>query len=77
MIQLSSFLDVGNVNSLKELAVEARHQSINMRKQNISMRKSTQDAAAVKVLTMITLIYLPATVVSVSPSSARLRLHSY
>ena len=28
--------------------------------------KSTQDAAAVKVLTMITLIYLPATVVSVS-----------
>ena len=28
--------------------------------------KSTHDAAAVKVLTMITLIYLPATVVSVS-----------
>ena len=28
--------------------------------------KSAQDAAAVKVLTMITLIYLPATVVSVS-----------
>lgn len=31
--------------------------------------KSTQDAAAVKVLTMITLIYLPATVVSVSKLS--------
>lgn len=30
--------------------------------------KSAQDAAAVKVLTMITLIYLPATVVSVSRS---------
>lgn len=28
--------------------------------------KSTQDGTAVKVLTMITLIYLPATVVSVS-----------
>lgn len=28
--------------------------------------KSTRDGAAVKVLTMITLIYLPATVVSVS-----------
>lgn len=28
--------------------------------------KSTKDAAAVKVLTIITLIYLPATVVSVS-----------
>ena len=28
--------------------------------------KSMQDGAAVKVLTMITLVYLPATVVSVS-----------
>ncbi len=40
------------------------------RKENFTMRtlteKGSQDAAAVKVLTIITLIYLPATVVSVS-----------
>ena len=34
--------------------------------------KSTKDAAAVKVLTMITLIYLPATVVSVCQSAHQL-----
>ena len=33
--------------------------------------KSTDDAAAVKVLTVITLIYLPATVVSVGPLRTR------
>ena len=39
--------------------------------------KSTQDAAAVKVLTMITLVYLPATVVSVSALRAGLWLYFY
>ena len=63
MIQLSSLLDLGNGSSLKELAEEARQENTTMRKLT---EKSTQDAAAVKVLTMITLVYLPATVVSVS-----------
>ena len=62
MIQLSSLLDLGNGNSLKELAEEARRENTTMRRLT---EKSTQDAAAVKVLTMITLVYLPATVVSV------------
>ena len=48
---------------MKELAEEAGRENTTMRKLT---EKSTQDAAAVKVLTMITLIYLPATVVSVS-----------
>ena len=60
--QLSSLLDLGNGNSLKELAEEARQENTTMRKLT---EKSTRDAAAVKVLTMITLIYLPVTVVGV------------
>ncbi|MCJ1402112.1 hypothetical protein MMC11_005331 [Xylographa trunciseda] len=58
---LSSLLDLGTGNSLKELAEEARKENITMR---LLTEKGTRDAAAVKVLTMITLIYLPATVVS-------------
>ena len=61
-MQLSSLLDLGNGYSLKELAEEARKENTAMRKLT---ERSTKDAAAVKVLTMITLIYLPATVVSV------------
>ena len=64
-MQLSSLLDLGNGYSLKELAEEARKENSAIRKLT---EKSTKDAAAVKVLTMITLIYLPATVVSVCPS---------
>lgn len=64
--QLSSLLDLGNGHSLKELAEEARQENTTMRKLT---EKSTKDAAAVKVLTMITLIYLPATVVSVGHSA--------
>lgn len=61
-IQLSSLLDLGNGFSLKQLAKEARKENIAMRQLT---EKGTGDAAAVKVLTIITLIYLPATVVSV------------
>lgn len=63
MIKLSDLLNLGSGHSLQRLAEEAR-------KENIAMRglteKGTRDAAAVKVLTVITLVYLPATVVSVS-----------
>ena len=50
---------------MKLLAEEARKENLAMRRLT---EKTTQDAAAVKVLTIITLIYLPATVVSVSSS---------
>jgi hypothetical protein len=36
---------------------------------NITQERSTKDAAAVKILTVITLIYLPTTIVAVSPSN--------
>lgn len=62
-MQLSSLLDLGNGHSLRQLAEESRQENLTIRSLT---EKSTQDGAAVKVLTMITLIYLPATVVSVS-----------
>jgi len=62
--QLSSLLDLGNGVSLKELAEEARHENTIVRR---LAEKSAGDAAAVKVLTIITLIYLPVNVVSVCP----------
>ena len=65
IFQLSSLLDHGNGSSLKQLAEEAKKENITMRRLT---EKSTKDAAAVKVLTIITLIYLPATVVSVGKS---------
>ncbi|MCJ1242727.1 hypothetical protein MMC14_010736 [Varicellaria rhodocarpa] len=58
---LSDLLDLGNGRSLKALAEEARRENIGMR---ALTEKGTRDAAAVKGLTIITLIYLPATVVS-------------
>lgn len=61
-MKLSSLLDLGNGYALKVLAEEARKENTTMRKLT---EKSTRDAAAVKVLTIITLIYLPVTVVSV------------
>ncbi len=61
--QSSSILDLGNGQSLKLLAEETRKENVTMRKLT---EKSTQDAAAIKVLTIITLIYLPTTVVLVS-----------
>lgn len=63
--QLSDLLDLGSGYALKVLAEESQ-------KENAAMRglteKATRDAAAVKVLTVITLIYLPVAVVSASPT---------
>jgi hypothetical protein len=58
---VSSFLDLSNGFALQELAKESGKDNGQMR---LLTQKSTQDAAAVKVLTILTLIYLPATVVS-------------
>ena len=59
---MSNLLDLGNGHSLKVLAEETRSENSAMRQLT---EKATQDAAAVKVLTIMTLVYLPATVVSV------------
>lgn len=65
---VSSFLDLSNGFALQGLAKESGRENEEMRKLSENMyrltEKSTQDAAAVKVLTILTLIYLPATVVS-------------
>jgi hypothetical protein len=45
------------------LAEEARRENVAIRRLT---EKATQDAAAVKVLTILMLVYLPASVVSVS-----------
>jgi len=63
LFKLSGLLDHGNGLALRDLAVQAKHENEVMRQLT---EKGTRDAAAVKVLTVITLIYLPATVVSVS-----------
>jgi Mg2+ and Co2+ transporter CorA len=65
---VSIFLDLNNGISLQNLAKESGKENGEMRKLSESMheltKKSMQDAAAVKVLTILTLIYLPTTVVS-------------
>lgn len=65
---VSSFLDLSNGYALQSLAKESGRENEEMRKLSERMhdltKKSTEDAAAVKVLTILTLIYLPATVVS-------------
>jgi hypothetical protein len=65
---VSSFLELNNGFALQSLAKESRKENEEMRKLSQRMHglteKGTQDAAAVKVLTILTLIYLPATVVS-------------
>ncbi|ERF72821.1 hypothetical protein EPUS_04256 [Endocarpon pusillum Z07020] len=58
---VASFLDLGNGFALRELGHDAREETEEIHKLTES---SAQDAAAVKLLTMIMLIYLPATVVS-------------
>lgn len=73
-MKLSSLLDLGNDYALKVLAEEARKENVAIRKLT---EKSTRDAAAVKVLTIITLIYLPVTVVMVNLQSSQLRLRVY
>lgn len=62
-LQVSSLLDLGNGHSLKILAEEARAENSTMRQ---ITEKTFRDAVAVKILTIATLVYLPATVVSVS-----------
>lgn len=65
---VSIFLDLANGIALQNLAKESGKENEEMRKLSERMheltKKSMQDAAAVKVLTILTLIYLPATVVS-------------
>lgn len=66
---MSSLLDLANGHSLKVLAEQARSENIAMRRLT---EKATQDAAAVKVLTIMTLVYLPATVVLVGATKVLL-----
>jgi hypothetical protein len=65
---VSSFLGLNNGFALQSLAQESRMENQEMRKLSERMHalteKSTQDAVAIKVLTILTLIYLPTTVVS-------------
>jgi hypothetical protein len=67
-VLLSSLLDQSSGHALETLGQESRAESMEMRVLSERMHKltekATQDAAAVKVLTIMTLIYLPATVVS-------------
>ncbi|KIW68634.1 hypothetical protein PV04_04568 [Phialophora macrospora] len=58
---VSDILDLSNSNALKLLAVESARETAVMHQLT---QKATHDAAAVKVLTVLTLIYLPATVIS-------------
>ena len=58
---VSSFLDLSSGFALQDLAKESAKENEIIRDLT---KKGTQDAAAVKVLTILTLIYLPATVVS-------------
>jgi hypothetical protein len=65
---VSIFLDLASGIALQNLAKESGKENEEMRKLSESMheltKKSMQDAAAVKVLTILTLVYLPTTVVS-------------
>jgi hypothetical protein len=65
---VSSFLELSSGFALRQLTLESRHENEAMRQLSERMHrlteKATQDAAAVKVLTIMTMIYLPATVVS-------------
>jgi len=65
---VSNFLALNNGFALQSLAKESRMENQEMRKLSERMHalteKSTQDAVAIKVLTILTLIYLPTTVVS-------------
>ena len=58
---LSSLLDLENGQSLRKLAEESRQENVAMR---ILSEKASADASAVKVITIITLIYLPTSVVT-------------
>lgn len=60
---VSSFCELANGHSLKQLAEAARLESIQTTELNV---RSQRDAAAIKALTVVALIYLPTTVVLVS-----------
>jgi hypothetical protein len=55
---------LGNGRALEDLGNEAREENSQIHELT---KKSTEDAAAVKVLTIMMLVYLPATVVLVGP----------
>jgi hypothetical protein len=65
---VSSFLDLHSSFALQELTKESRKENEEMRRLSEKMHhlteRSAQDAVTVKVLTILTLIYLPTTVVS-------------
>ena len=65
---VSSFLELSSGFALQQLTRESRRENEAMRQLSERMHhlteKATRDAAAVKVLTIMTMIYLPATVVS-------------
>ena len=65
---VSSFLELSNGYALQTLTRESKKESENMRKLNERMHdlaeKNAHDSATVTVLTILTLIYLPLTVVS-------------
>jgi hypothetical protein len=70
--KVSNFMALGNGLSLEDLGKEAREENSQIHELT---KKSAQDAAAVKVLTIMMLVYLPATVVSVSTCSSSLHFH--
>ena len=65
---VSSFLELRNGFALQELSKESKKESENLRKLNERMHqlaeKNSEDSATVTVLAVLTLIYLPVTVVS-------------
>ena len=65
---VSSFLDLSNGTALQELSRASRYENETMRRLNERMtelaEKNSEDSATVAVLTTLTLIYLPITVVS-------------
>ncbi|KAK5467372.1 hypothetical protein LTS15_000344 [Exophiala xenobiotica] len=65
---VSSFLELSNGFALQQLGKESRRENEQMRvlseRMHLLAQRSTQDATAVKVLTIITLVYLPFTVVT-------------
>ncbi len=64
---------LGNGRALEGLGKEAREENSQIHKLT---KKTTQDAAAVKLLTIMMVLYLPATVVLVGNDLPALLLHS-
>jgi hypothetical protein len=60
--QVSSLIAQGSASSLEHLGIEARKENSQMHELS---KKTTQDAAAVKILSIMAMVYLPSTFVSV------------